>query len=314
MVQENIFELKALYRDDMRVTGFKFGEGEKTVCIVGATRGNEIQQIYTCSQIIKALKQLEAHGHITKGKSIMVIPTVNTYSMNIKKRFWPTDNTDINRMFPGYDKGETTQRIAAGVFNEVQDYEYGIQFASFYIPGSFIPHIRMMKTGYEAVDLAQNFGMPYVLVRDTRPYDTTTLNYNWQLWNTKAFSLYAHKTDDIEEKSTREAVMAVFRFLNSIGAIRYYAPPGYNSRLVRENELMTVRSHKAGIFLPKVGVNRHVSKDSTLAVIIDPYTGEVNEEIKSPGSGVIFFRNTEHLVYSNTSMFRLILDREADEF
>lgn len=41
--------------------------------------------------------------------------------MNIKKRFWPTDNTDINRMFPGYDLGETTQRIAAGVFEVIKD-------------------------------------------------------------------------------------------------------------------------------------------------------------------------------------------------
>jgi hypothetical protein len=33
-------------------------------------------------------------------------------------------------MFPGYDAGETTQRIAAGVFEKIKDYEYGIQFAS----------------------------------------------------------------------------------------------------------------------------------------------------------------------------------------
>ena len=35
--------------------------------------------------------------------------------MNVGKRFFPVDNTDINRMFPGYDKGETTQRLADGV-------------------------------------------------------------------------------------------------------------------------------------------------------------------------------------------------------
>ncbi len=55
----------------------------------------------------------------------------------IKKRFWSIDNTDINRMFPGYDKGETTQRIAAGIFEKIKDYKYGIQFASFYIPGGW---------------------------------------------------------------------------------------------------------------------------------------------------------------------------------
>ena len=32
-------------------------------------------------------------------------------------------------MFPGYDLGETTQRIADGIFSQIKDYEYGIQFA-----------------------------------------------------------------------------------------------------------------------------------------------------------------------------------------
>ena len=64
-------------------------------------------------------------------REILVIPSINHHAMNIGKRFWPVDNTDINRMFPGYDLGETTQRIAAGVFEKVKDYDYGIQFARF---------------------------------------------------------------------------------------------------------------------------------------------------------------------------------------
>ena len=116
MKKEVIYEIKSLYRDDFRVTGYEFGEGEKSVCIVGNTRGNEIQQLYVCSQLVKRLKKKEQEGKIKKGHKILVIPSVNTYSTNIQKRFWTTDNTDINRMFPGYDVGETTQRIASGVF------------------------------------------------------------------------------------------------------------------------------------------------------------------------------------------------------
>lgn len=46
--------------------------------------------------------------------------------MNIEKRFWPIDDTDINRMFPEYIKGETTQRIVSGLFEQVKGYSYGI--------------------------------------------------------------------------------------------------------------------------------------------------------------------------------------------
>ena len=119
MEEKILFELESVYRDNMRVKGFSFGNGEKSACIVGATRGNEVQQVYICSQLIKILKQLEKQGKIRDGKSVMIVPSINSHSMNIQKRFWSTDNTDINRMFPGYNLGETTQRIASGVFEYI---------------------------------------------------------------------------------------------------------------------------------------------------------------------------------------------------
>ena len=128
-------------------------------------RGNEYQQLYICSQLVKRLGEMEEQGRLTPGKQIMVIPCVNPYSMNVQKRFWSIDNTDINRMFPGYSLGETTQRIAAGVFEAVQDFPLGVQFSSFYMPGAFVPHVRMMKTGYEDPELACQFGLPYVILQ-----------------------------------------------------------------------------------------------------------------------------------------------------
>ena len=68
---------------------------------------------------MRIFARLEEQGRIVPGQSILVIPTINSHSMNIGKRFWSADNTDINRMFPGYSLGETTQRISAGVFERI---------------------------------------------------------------------------------------------------------------------------------------------------------------------------------------------------
>ena len=194
--------MKSPYRDTFQINGYWFGDGEKTVAIVGAMRGDEIQQQYICARIVEALRDAELRGKIADGKSILVIPSCNPFSMNVSKRFWAMDGTDINRMFPGYDKGETTQRIAAAVFEYIKDFEYGMQMASFYMPGDFVPHVRMLKTGYEDVDTAQLFGMPFVTVRKPLPFDTTLLNYNWQIWGTKAFSIYAGQTNYVEDSTS----------------------------------------------------------------------------------------------------------------
>lgn len=306
MTKEILFEIKALYRDDFRVTGYRFGAGEKTACIVGNIRGNEVQQLYACSQVIRRLKELEGEGKIKEGKEILVIPSLNPSSMNIKKRFFPTDNTDINRMFPGYDLGETTQRIAAKAFEIMKEYTYGMQFASFYMPGAFIPHVRMMKTGFENVELAKQFGFPYIVLRNPRPYDTTTLNYNWQIWETQAFSIYTTNTEKADKESAAQAVKGILNFLSKQGIIEYSGHDGYISRVVDDRELVSVRTKKAGFFEALVKVNEEVKKGQPLANIIDTYEGELRDSLCAPCDGTILFLHDEPMTYEDTAVIKLI--------
>lgn len=306
MIKESLYTFKSPYRQDMHMYGYHFGRGEKSACIVGAIRGNEVQQLYICSKLVQRLKELEQKGAIASGKCITVIPSVNHYSMNVGKRFWPSDNTDINRMFPGYNLGETTQRIAAGLFEAVKGYEYGIQLASFYIPGDFVAHVRMMDTGYQNASLANLFGLPYVVIRKPRPIDTTTLNYNWQVWESNAFSVYTNKSDSIDEQSAQQAVSAILRFLNRMGILRYNCHGGFISSTINEDELMSVVSDVPGIFLRRKNAGEEVQVGDVLAEIIDPLEGEIREQILAPSDGVIFFAHDEPLVMEHSTVFKLI--------
>lgn len=311
MLKETLFEITSLYRDSFRVTGYRFGQGKKAACIVGSIRGNEVQQLYCCSQVVRRLRELEEAGKLCEGKEILVIPSLNPSSMNIKKRFFPTDNTDINRMFPGYDKGETTQRIAAKAFEILKEYRYGMQFASFYMPGAFIPHVRMMKTGFENVELAKQFGFPYIVLRNPRPYDTTTLNYNWQIWETQAFSIYTTNTEKVDKDSARQAVRGILNFLAGQGILRYKGHEGYISQVVDDRELISVRTHVAGFFESCVREGEEVLKGQLLARIIDTYEGEVRDSLYAPQDGIVLFRHDEPMTYENTAVIKLVPLREG---
>lgn len=301
-----LYEMKGLYRDTFRVTGYEFGTGDRSVCIVGSSRGNEVQQLYCCSRLVKKIKQLEEEGRITEGHRILIIPSINPYSMNIKKRFWSTDNTDINRMFPGYDLGETTQRIADGVFKEISQYRFGIQFTSFYMPGDFVPHVRLMDEGYSSPEIAKQFGIPYVIIRKVRPYDTTTLNYNWQVWDTQAFSLYTSTTVRIDPSSAGQAVLAVMNFLSRQGMIKYNIPDSIHPKVVRDENMILIKTAKSGIFEPMVKAGEEVRTGQPLANIMDPYEGDILETLYSPSDRVVFFIHNEPLTYANTAVIKLI--------
>ncbi len=301
-----VYEMESIYRDSFRITGYRFGSGEKSMCVVGAMRGNEVQQMYACSLLVDRMKTLESKGLITEGKSVTVIPCANPYSMNIGKRFWPTDNSDINRMFPGYGLGETTQRIADGLFRELMGYEYGVQFASYHVPGKFAPHVRMMRTGFEAVEDAKMFNLPYVVLVDPRPFDSGVLNYNWQIWETKAFSLYTENTARTDRRSALKVVDSITRFLDKVGVISYSGKAGYVPDVIEESHLVSIQTSSAGIFEPDVEVKTLVSEGDLLARILDPYEGCVREEVRATCDGVVFFRHADPLIYADTVVFKLI--------
>ena len=284
MKKKIIYEIKGLYRDSFRITGFEFG----------------------CSQLVKKFRQLEEERRIRPDVKILIIPCCNPYSINTQKRFWTIDNTDINRMFPGYDLGETTQRIADGIFSQIKDYEYGIQFTSFYMPGEFIPHVRLMDEGYSDVITAMKFGMPYVVKRTVRPYDTATLNYNWQVWNTKAYSLYTSTTSRIDKKSAGQAVLSVLRFCKSVGFVKYQENGDHPSIVISDKELISVRTAKSGIFEPLVKVGDSVDEGTPLAEIINPYDGSVMETLYAPRRGTLFFMHSDPITYAETAVIKMV--------
>lgn len=105
MKKEIIYSSGNYLRDEFKIEGYLFGKqsegSEPAACIVGAMRGNEYQQLYICSQLVKRLKELENSGAIVGDNQILVIPCVNNFSMNVGMKYWVSDNSDINRQFLG---------------------------------------------------------------------------------------------------------------------------------------------------------------------------------------------------------------------
>lgn len=304
--------MSSLYRDDFRIKAYTFGEGEKSLCIVGSMRGDEIQQQYIASRLVALLKYAEETNRIQQGVSISVIPSVNPFSINIEKRFWALDNTDINRMFPGYNQGETTQRIAAGLFEFIKDFKFGIQLASYYLPGNFLPHVRMIHTGFEDVDDAKYFGFPYIAIRDPEPFDTVLLNYNWQIWETQAFSLYAGTTDVIDHEMARISIDAICRFMTYKGmASLSVSGSGCQSPMIIEGkQLISIQAPHAGILIVEREAGQEVEEGEVIARIMHPYEGYQVCELKSPVSGTIFFARNKSITFQNTLLFRIIESNE----
>ena len=224
-------------------------DGGKRLCVVTGIHGDELEGQYVAFLLNQ---ELQRHPEYLRGV--------------------PLFDLDMNRIFPGYMQGGTTQRIAGALFDAVKGYRYGIHFASFYLPDDFMPHVRIMDTGYQTSSLGNLFRLPYAVMRTPKPIDTTTLNYNWQIWESNAFSIYTSETAHIDEESAAQAVSAVLRYLSRVGVVKYTCHSGYLSTVINENDLATVLTPAGGIFRALRVPGQEVEYGDTIGEILDPFS------------------------------------------
>lgn len=181
-----------------------------------------------------------------------------------------------------------------------------------------------MDTGYQSNEEGLDFGLPYLMIRKPHPYDTTTLNFNWQVWDTCTFSVYSRTTDFIDESSAELAAESILRFLAKRGMLRskvpesvlrflaekgmlgWEIPEGSKTKFVKEEELINIHNKKGGILIRYHHPADFVRAGNLLAEIIDPYTTEVREKICAPTDGTLFFAHHAQLIAGHSIVYRLI--------
>ena len=328
MLEESILTLELPYRDPMDVRAFSFGIDasgkalgrggdpsglERALCVVAGVRGDEILQTLVCALLVEQLERMERAKGLTRGKLIRVIPCANPASMGIGRRFWPLDKTDVNRMFPGTSDGETTQRIAAGLFANVRDFRYGVHLSSFYLEGDFIPHVRVMHGPGERGNHGGDFCLPYVTHYDPGSLDTTTLHYNWRAHGTEAYTLFTRKTTVADERIARDAVQSLLRFMCARGLTRRPYHGGYRSLDLAERSLVPVHVPVGGVCCPVVRVGDVVERGQLLATVRDLLSGRVTARVTAPCDGVVFYHARMPLVNEQTLAFQIVPDDAGED-
>lgn len=320
MIEESILTLEMPYRDPMDVRAFSFGvdtkgrrlgEGahaqdlKRSLCFVAGIRGDEIQQTLVCAMLVDCLGKMEHSGMLMPGHMVCVIPCANPASMGIGKRFWPGDKTDINRMFPGDAHGETTQRIAAMLFDHLKGFRYGVHLSSFYLEGDFLPHVRVMHVTRERRNHGADFGLPYVTHYVPGSFDTATLHYNWRYEGTETYTFYTKETTVADESAASESVRSMLRFMSARGIARPVSPGGYRSIELAEKALVPVSVPTGGVYCPKVQTGSVVEKGQLLAYVRDLLRGNIAAKILAPCDGVVFYRARTPLVNEQTLAFQI---------
>lgn len=262
--------------------------------VCAALHGDEINGIEIIRRLVglKSLKSLRG--------TLIAIPIVNVYGFIHMSRYLP-DRRDLNRSFPGSEKGSLAARLANLFMQEiVSKATHGIDLHTAAVHRDNFPQIRGNLDFEETLRLAESFRAPLIIDAPLRPGTVreaaVAKGIPWLVYE-------AGEALRFDEISIRGGVRGIVNVMRELGMLRSQkSKKTFSPRTVKSN--FWIRAPQSGISRLTVKLGACVNKDDILGYVSDPY-GERQTQIIAPNTGIIIGRTNLPLVYEGDALLHL---------
>lgn len=283
------------------------------VALVGGIHGNELNSIFALARLAAVLHPIEQGKKSGRAltQRVLIVPAVNIFGMHTRQRLWPFDRTDINRMFPGYAAGETTQRIADAVFQLTRQAPVRVDIHSSNLEIEELPQVRVYDTHAATLASARLFGLPAVIECPVNKIASATLLHAWMALGGENFVIQGGLAGDLQKHHGERILSALLRFLvrrkiltGTFEESETQEDTGeaYTFRL---RQTVSLVSEKAGLFVAQTQIGRWIEKGELLGIIYDGFNGQVRARIKAPVSGLLTALRRQALLYQGDLLARI---------
>jgi hypothetical protein len=311
MTTPTLLQMTAPLREDFAIPYHDFGPAlaRPRLALVAGLHGNELNGIFVLSRLADCLRRI-ADGHQRDQRlsgRIIVVPAVNVLGVNTRSRRWPFDKTDINRMFPGYDLGETTQRVADAVLRVTRPAHYRIDLHSSNADFEEVPQVRLYEPSQDERATAMLFGLPAVIERTTDSVFTTTLGHAWHTGGGENFVIQAGCAGDLQLGHCERVFRALMAFLHHTGIVAgiELAPEDETSDYFPLGHTFSLISDHAGLFVSPVQAGAWLQAGDLIGHVYDGFAGESRAEIRAPVGGLLSGIRRQPLLYEGDLIARL---------
>lgn len=280
--------------------------------ISAAIHGDEINGVEIIRRLLKlpALKKLSG--------TIIAVPIVNVHGFINHSRYLP-DRRDLNRSFPGTEKGSLAGRIANLFMQEiVSKSTHGIDLHTGAIHRTNLPQIRANLDDEETDRLARAFGVPVIISSNLRDGSLREAAAEYGIPTLLYEAGEALRFDEISIAAGVKGIMNVMRSLEMLPASRRQHKKPNESVVARSSAW--IRATDSGIFRAMVPLGGRVKKDTLLGVVADPFGAE-DSQIMAPFSGIVIGRTNLPLVNEGDALYHIArfedihaVEAKVDEF
>lgn len=264
--------------------------------VSAAIHGDEINGVEIIRRVLKlaALSQLRG--------TLIAVPIVNVHGFINHSRYLP-DRRDLNRSFPGSEKGSLAARIAHLFMDEiVTKSTHGIDLHTGAIHRSNLPQIRANLEDEETRNLAKAFDVPVIISSNLRDGSLREAAAESGIPTLLYESGEALRFDEISIRAGVKGITNVMRELGMLPKRRTVKKAQKEPVVARSSSW--VRAGDSGILRTMVPLGGRVKKGTLLGVIADPF-GERELQMVSPFSGIVIGRTNLPLVNEGDALYHL---------
>ena len=268
--------------------------------VCGAVHGDEILGTEIIRRLIQRKRLKSIRG------TLLAVPVVNVYGFLQHSRYSP-DRRDLNRFFPGSEKGSLTSQLAGTFMEEVvRGSTHGIDLHAGSNYRSNLPQVRAAIDDPETLRLAKSFKVPVIINAKTREgslrqaaieMGVTTLLYE------------AGEALRFDEMAIRAGVRGIISVMDELGMLKAKRAAASEIDPLVADTTSWIRAPASGILKMNVPLGERVTRNSKIGDIADPFGGE-EVNIRSPVSGMVIGRLNMPLVHQGDAVIHIAhLDR-----
>lgn len=264
------------------------------VFVSAAIHGDELNGI----EIIRRLRKLNILNKL-KG-TLILVPIVNVYGIMNLSRYLP-DRRDLNRSFPGSEKGSLASRVAKTFFDEIVSCcDLGIDLHTASIHKSNLPQVRTNIDNEYTFKLARAFEAPVVLHSELRDGSLRSVAQDSGI----PILLYeAGEALRFDEGCIRVGVKGIVNVLREMNMLPAVNKKSLKTPIVTRNSNW-IRTNESGMLRTIKALGDLVKKDEVIAFIDEPL-GDDSFPIRSPFDGVIIGKSEIPLVQEGDAVFHI---------
>jgi len=273
--------------------------------VCAAIHGDELNGV----EIIRRLLKVKSLNRL-KG-TLIAVPIVNLHGFINHTRYLP-DRRDLNRSFPGSEKGSIAGRMAHLFLNEVvKKSTHGIDLHTGAINRSNLPQIRANLDDPETMRLAQAFNTPLMLNSNLRDGSLRAAALKRQIPILLYEAGEALRFDELSIRGGVRGIINVMRELDMIAKSRKRAE-SKNKKAIIARSSFWMRAPQSGIFRSLVqDGERIIANETLMGVVSDPF-GESEVEIYSPNNGVVIGQMKMPLVNEGEALYHVAKFARSD--